>query len=1373
MFLIPYFGFADEGSSQRDEDSTKIEEIEKSEEEILNDTIAIDIDTSSYDELVFWCRRLGLDYSGSKSSLQDRLKKLYGVTSSTASYESSPSGKDILIESAQKTSYYKIEEIQEDYIRIVGNVAVVLEERNDSISTTHRVTADYIIFNKKQKFMSAYGHVVYERRSASSSEFFKGDSLVFNIDSWEGVIYKGVSQKDKSGGDSSNTFYYSGEKLIKGKDDKIKMINGKISSSDGDFPIYSISASNIWVLAPGEWAIKNATIRVGEVPLVWVPFFLMWGDHFIFNPAVGKSDDIGSYLNTTYYLIGQKSSENSADSFNFLDPSNGESNTKFKEGLFLRSQERPKKERRPSRRKAKAQALALEEIKNNPAIESSEAEAITEVDATHRDESKEDQETSFPADETGTDNMEAQPSSDTLPSEDNQESLKDKKASRPKKEKKEIDKSKWEAILNNESSYLKIMADAYSNIGQYFGIQGSLAGIENVSTLEFHLGIGLSYYGANSGSSISSGMDVQKKSRMVDPTLGLLESNIIDYYGMVLDHSYFFGFLVPFRYGAKAKFAYNNSKYYWNTRMEMAIYSDSQYEDHFLKYRQENFNFEQALGLTEDEPIYNSANRISKLNWYMENSFSGLNKLLPSSFNSYISNISLSKLNINFDFIQDSFYDTLLNYRGNSTSLATVKKEYFVPSQLILPDISFNLRGSFFNTTYSSNSTRSSISSKQKSSQSSSYASLIKSPMSLDKPSSTEGKTGSEGESDLADGEQSSSDKDKLSDVDSHTQPHVDDLLSDVQVKNFPSYTVFSHQLDYSIRTFSLQLLGKFIHQEPTTPTTFHQLGATIGNDAKRNSIINFQLSSMMLKLQGDLDLSYNASIFDSAVTIADTLSFTSAYQNTFYVNEVLDTDKEGGTKNDIQDRNELVRNQSDLFAARVVDYQNSSLRLTNTFSVNVNPFKNIEAIKGSSISYNLNNTILYYRYDSTSKAFKFDLGKWDANNVSSHQLRTNLRFTLFEKEQALSLSFILPPKEVTITPTIDTKIGMFSNSLSFSIYKAYENEAQFEGSLSQAAYSLAINNLRNISASQKLGKSSSNWYIKDINNNSSLSFGNGISINNSLQYGVLEERLKNMTTGFVANLYNGNINFSQNLRISQENQIIIPDLVNMSLKLWFFSLSFSAQKDQPLKFDWSQFSWVSDTTFQKQITPKTLDLSFSYRYDSPAFWKNRITMGFDVASSLQYNFMRFTDSKLDFSLSLNMKIYKLFDISLSMKSTNSALFLYSKNLVSKLNEGADPSNQIVALSFFEDLFRSFGSTAQRKESNFNLSTISFKMTHHLGEWDLVFDYSGAPTTFNASTGTNSNTSSWKRNFSISVTWKAIDLIKTNINVDRENKLTL
>lgn len=1288
--------------SEKSEEAEKsVQEKEKSEEELIQETLIVDINTSSYDELVFWCRRLGLEHSGSKSALQDRLKKLYGVSGNQTAVKESKEANEIFIESAQKSSYYKIEEIDEDYIRIVGNVAVILEEKESKGKSSHKVTSDYIIFNKKQKLMSAYGHVLYEKKSGNNSEFFTGDSLIFNIDSWEGVIYKGVSQKKKESSSdnkkskrseeaNSNTFYYSGDKLIKGKDDKIKMINGKISSSEGDFPVYSIKANNIWVLAPGEWGIKGATIQVGEVPLLWLPFFVKWGDHFVFNPAVGKSDDIGSYLNTTYYFLGKKEKEDSSDSFNFMDPGSGDTEEKWQEGLFLRNGTNPKKE--------------------------NEKEA----------NSKED-----------------------LPTETENEKKEESEADKRHRLRKENHQKQWEKMVSNENTYLKLMVDAYSNVGQYIGLSGKLAGIENIQDLEFHSGIGLSYYGVNFGKgSIANGMEIQKKTKMINKEKGLLEENLIDYYGMVVDHSYFFGYLVPFRYGIKAKVAYNNSAYYWNTRLEMVLYSDSQYEDHFLKYRQENFNFEQALGLKEDEPIYNKTDKISKLNWYWENSFSSLNRLLPKEVSPYISDLAINQLNFRFDFLQDTFKDTLLNYRGEQKKPATVVKEYFVPSQLVLPEIHFTMKGSLFNTSYDYNGVRTSSTNK-----------------------STDKKNGASQKIEEFRSPWEDQEKEKVEK--SVGELKSDPFFPDVKVKKLSISRLFEHQLNYEFKNFSLQLIGKFLHATPPTPDQFHQIGINPTKE-KENFIINFQLSSALLKLKGDSEFQYRASFFDNRVTLSDSLRFNGNYQNTFYINEMLDRDLKNTPveKNNATERNEGVEDELARSVARLSDYQNSNIKISNSFSITVNPFREIKELNGSSLSYTLNNTLLNYYYVASSKKYQILAGEWDNNNVSVHQLKGNLQFKILEQDQSFSLDFLLPPKEVSITPKLNTKIGLFSNSLSFSLLKAFANKGIFDSSYNQGTYNKTMTHSRDIDIEDQLNNGLSNWYVRDVNNNAVFTLGNGISLQNNLQYGILENRLKSMTTVFNANLYKNNIVFNQNLRITEENGIILPDLASFGLKLWFFNINFNASKDQPLKFDWSQLGWIQDSRYQRQLTPKTIDFSLNYSYNSPSFWKNRITVGFNVNTALQYNFLRFTDSKLDFGLGINLKIHRILDFSLSMKSTNTVLYLYSPSLVKKLNEGAVPADRIDPLNFFEDLFHSFGSIEQRKASNFNLNTISCKLTHHLGEWDLIFDYSGSPSTFNSSTGSTKNSASWKRSFSISVAWSAIDMIKTEIKVDKENKLT-
>jgi len=841
------------------------EEKEKTENQIIDDTVLVDIETSSYDELVFWCRRLGLDFSGAKSALQDRLKKLYDVSGS--SNNKKKDGDTIKIESAKKTQYYKIEEIDEDYIRIIGDVQVLLEESGDGGATAHKITADYIIFNKKQKIMTAYGHVLYEKKSGDSTDFFKGDSLVFNIKSWEGIIYHGVSEKEKESsgeGGGTNTFYYSGEKLIKGKNDKIKMINGKISSSEGDFPVYSISASNIWVLGPGEWAIKNATMKVGEVPVMYLPFFLKWGDHFIFNPAVGKSDEVGQYLNLTYYLLGKKEEKGSADSFNFLDPGDGsEGSGQYVDGLFLRNG-KPK------------------EDENSDLDKSNDKKNLEK------------------------ENIDEQ----------NDEELSE--SAKKFKEWKKTLKSDWENVKANEETYIKLMADSYTNIGQFVGLEGSLKGFSHIASIEFDAGIGISYLGKGySGTNISDGIDLTLKSSITDfddvEANGLTDDNSYKYYGLVVDHSYLFGYLVPFRYGFSASMLnYKNPNVNWTSNISMELYSDSYYKQHFKKYRLETFNFEKAIGLSEEEETYESPPSINNLYWKWTNKISSIEKKFPKNAQNYIKSLSIKRFDFDFQFIKNEFNDTFLNYDDSvTTGMSTVVKEYFVPAKMTLPALNISMSGNLFNTSYGQGGKR--IIDKNKSEESEDLTILegIKSPW--------------------ENIEKKSEEKEKAEKLKSA------DLFADLKLTPVEIDKVFSHSLDYNIKSLNMQLVGKFIADPPETPTIFHQLGQNRGSDTKNESIIKYQLSEMFIKLMGDFNLVYKASVLDNLITLTDTLEFSSAYQHTFYSNKILDDDSEEASE---PSRDEIEAENLELAVANKADMLATKLKLTNSLTVAIKPFK-------------------------------------------------------------------------------------------------------------------------------------------------------------------------------------------------------------------------------------------------------------------------------------------------------------------------------------------------------------------------------------------------------------------------------------------------
>ena len=318
---------ADNANINENENSTLPEEIS-----LFEKTIALDIETADYYELVAWTRQLGIDTKGTKKELQQRLLSHYKKEEKVKAAKESKNL--FIIESAERSEYFNIEKIDEDYIKISGNVVIRIENNEDG--TTHSIKTDKIIFNQKNNLMTAEGNVTYSRKKNDEEEIFNGKKLSFNISNWEGIfIESGSEQTSKQDDGSELKFIYSGEKIYK-DNDVIIIDNAEITSSNPDAPYYSIRAKRVWVLAPSEWGLKNAVLYVGHVPMFYFPFFFNPGDTLVFNPAFGVKQPIGYFMQTTTYLFGTPKKENDAALFSISsDSDNTEYETEVR-GIYLR-----------------------------------------------------------------------------------------------------------------------------------------------------------------------------------------------------------------------------------------------------------------------------------------------------------------------------------------------------------------------------------------------------------------------------------------------------------------------------------------------------------------------------------------------------------------------------------------------------------------------------------------------------------------------------------------------------------------------------------------------------------------------------------------------------------------------------------------------------------------------------------------------------------------------------------------------------------------------------------------------------------------------------------------------------------------------------
>ncbi|MBN1523309.1 MAG: hypothetical protein JW904_02395 [Spirochaetales bacterium] len=299
---------------------------------MVQDTLDKDIETASYYELVSWCSSLKLETTGDKQTLQQRLRTFYSVQTSQK-----PKQEDqrIEIQSAQNSEYFSIDEIDENYIHIRGGVSVVLTDKKTN--TEHTINAEQILYNQSKSIISASGNIHYTRKQGESSEVFRGESFIFDVSNWEGILYLAQGERKKEVENTSLLFVYSGTAISRMKDDTIIIENGVITSSKNiENPNYRITASKIWVFGPGEWAIQDAVLFVGHIPTLYFPFYYYSADEIFFNPVVGFKLREGAFLQNTIYLIGNKTKDENPLSFLPVESSAQTQQKYVLDGLYLR-----------------------------------------------------------------------------------------------------------------------------------------------------------------------------------------------------------------------------------------------------------------------------------------------------------------------------------------------------------------------------------------------------------------------------------------------------------------------------------------------------------------------------------------------------------------------------------------------------------------------------------------------------------------------------------------------------------------------------------------------------------------------------------------------------------------------------------------------------------------------------------------------------------------------------------------------------------------------------------------------------------------------------------------------------------------------------
>ena len=193
---------------------------------------------------------------------------------------------------------------------------------------------------------------------------------------------------------------------------------------------------------------------------------------------------------------------------------------------------------------------------------------------------------------------------------------------------------------------------------------------------------------------------------------------------------------------------------------------------------------------------------------------------------------------------------------------------------------------------------------------------------------------------------------------------------------------------------------------------------------------------------------------------------------------------------------------------------------------------------------------------------------------------------------------------------------------------------------------------------------------------------------------------------------------------------------------------------------------WIQNGT-EKKFIPFAAGFSFSNT--SKPFtiyaWKNRIKIQLGLASTLQFNLIRMTDSYFTFSPKIIFNIHEFWDFSFGASSRNDVIARYFQKVLNL--PVIIPGNS----NIFTDLLQSFyfWDRQKREASGFKMQSLEIGFTHYLKDWTLKFNCDIKP---QQKTEGNRKYYVFTPTITFAVEWKPISDIKVEAK-KKDNKFSV
>lgn len=530
-----------------------------------------------------------------------------------------------------------------------------------------------------------------------------------------------------------------------------------------------------------------------------------------------------------------------------------------------------------------------------------------------------------------------------------------------------------EDYKGDTSQYLKLMADWYSNLGWFAGLDGNfIPKNQYVSKFAFNVNLGFSNTIFRNGSDY----------RPYAP--GGLEFD---------DTSNFMGTFIPFRYSGKLDFVLAKP---FSFSLNVPIYSDPYFSGDFLTNRSETMDWISYFldSTKENKSISYNTGEISSFSWQMSSSYS---PSLPAIINPYISSLSFrANSSVNFSsknvekkgssetlFYTDRKGNKLEETSSNTSDYNlwrknTPNRKFYYPSSVIPAAVDLSLSGTLFSWPMTAKT--------QKNESTKDYGIALNIPEELKAP---------EEEKKEQAAEEKEEEKEEVLNL---TIPELEFTPEKITLNEKITY-----KLSYSINS------------NLNTQLSYSPNNLYTAEDFDWNNVRSF-----MYTWKIPLSLASNFNYGGNFFTLSNSLSFSPVFQEHPYISDDVAT---GGYET------------SEIQKLIVADYNAENRDLLNNNTVTIHPFTYVKMFSDSNITWNSTYKLYRRKFVGTADNEQWESVPFDWNDDTCVTVNS-LSATISAKQlnsfkQNLTFSSVLPPLLRQYTATLGLTFPYVTASIS------------------------------------------------------------------------------------------------------------------------------------------------------------------------------------------------------------------------------------------------------------------------------------------------------------------------------------------------------